>query len=55
MIYGALPRSPHALSDFVSAGNAPPPATRKLLASLRPDIDAWSAEPPNTTLERHPI
>jgi hypothetical protein len=45
--------SQHALSDFVPvsrAGNALPPATRKLLASLRPDInDAWSAETPNTS------
>ena len=41
------------ISDFVPvsrAGNALPPATRKLLASLRPDInDAWSAETPNTS------
>ena len=54
MIYGKLSLGPRTRSRISCrsrvAGNAPPPATRKLLASLRPDInDAWSAETPNTS------
>jgi hypothetical protein len=52
-VFNGRAGSQHALSDFVPvsrAGNTLPPATRKLLASLRPDInDAWSPEKPNAS------
>ena len=57
-VFNGHPGSQHTLSDFVPvsrAGNALPPATRKLLASLRPGINvAWSPETPNTKVAGTP-